>query len=59
MTIEVRQLLIHSTVAGDSAPVQRLGESGASTEDLERLKQEIMAECKAWLGEKLQQVRER
>jgi len=56
MPIEVRQLLIKSTV---DAPAQDQSPQEASPETLERLKDEIIAECKAWFEEKLQQMRER
>jgi len=56
MPIEVRQLLIKSTVDGTDDP-QRAEET--SSETLERLREEIIAECKAWFEDKLQQMRER
>ena len=57
MTIEVRQLLIKSQVI---PPAAQRSQDGAWTEqDTERLKQELLAECKAWLAEKLHEQRER
>jgi hypothetical protein len=56
MTIEVRQMLIKSQVAGvpPRVPAPALG-----TREMERLRQELLAECKAWLQQKLQEQRER
>lgn len=56
MTIEVRQMLIKSTVSGGPTPTQTEAVPGAS---LDRLREEILAECKAWMTEKLQQARGR
>jgi hypothetical protein len=58
MPIEVRQLLIKSTVA--SAPegsAARPAEPSAQWR--ERLREEVLAECKAWLEDRLQRMRER
>ncbi|WP_293905383.1 DUF5908 family protein [Phenylobacterium sp.] len=55
MTIEVRQMLIKSTVGGASAPAQPQDDR----EGLDRLREDILAECKAWMEDKLQQARER
>lgn len=46
MTIEVRQILIRSSV-GDNAPP--LPDSEAVDEALERMKRELLAECRALL----------
>jgi hypothetical protein len=56
VTIEVRQLLIKSQVghAPPSTP-----EGGLADAERERIRQEILAECKAWLAQKLQDQRER
>lgn len=56
MPIEVRQLLIKSTVA--SAPAAR-AEAEPSVAWRERLREELMAECKAWVEDRLQKARER
>ena len=56
MTIQVRQMLIRSTVAGQPAAAQKAEASHAS---LERLRAEVLSECKAWMEERLQQARER
>jgi hypothetical protein len=56
MTIEVRQLLIKSqvhTVPRQTAP------AGLNASERARVKEEILAECKAWLAQKLQDPRER
>jgi hypothetical protein len=56
MTIEVRQLLIKSQV--DTTPAA--GVSPAWIEETrERMKEEILAECKSWLVQQLQDGRER
>lgn len=56
MTIEVRQMLIRSAVASRAASETRAELPAAA---LERLRAEVLAECKAWLEERLQQARER
>lgn len=56
MPIEVRQLIIKSTVGSgpeDFPPAETAAPS------VEALKEEILGECKMWLEEKLQQLRER
>ncbi len=58
MTIEVRQMVIRSTVGLDrprSDP--RRAELGA--EELARLKEEILAECRRWMAESLRERDER
>jgi hypothetical protein len=56
MTIEIRQLVIKSQV--NPAPQQNL-ESVAPAQQREQLKEEILAECKAWLAQRLLDQRER
>ena len=56
MTIEVRQLLIKSRV--DTAPVAGVPPAW-SEETREQVKDEILAECKSWLAQQLQNDRER
>jgi hypothetical protein len=56
MPLEVRQLTIRSSV--DPAPDAE-EERPLPEETLERLKAEVLAECKAWLEEKMQRMRER
>jgi hypothetical protein len=58
VTIEVRQMVIRSTVeARRSAPAPLDERQAAAT--LERMKGEILSECKEWLRERLQEGRER
>ena len=58
MPIEVRQLLIKSTVAGaPEPPASRAADPPAAWR--ERLREELMAECKAWVEDRLQRARER
>lgn len=64
MTIEVRQLLIRSMVdpqegSGGADAVPAPGTDSASPEWLDRLKEELMSECKAWLADQLRRARER
>lgn len=60
MTIEVRQLLIRSQVGvrggRDAAPAPG---SAQAARELELAKQQILAECKAWMRQQLQAARER
>jgi hypothetical protein len=56
MTIEVRQLLIKSQV--NPAP-QTPALTAWVAQQREQMKEEILAECKAWLAQKLTDVRER
>lgn len=54
MTIEVRQLIIRSqVVTAPPAP------PALPAKDLERLRQQILAECRALVAEQLRQPRER
>ncbi|VAX31036.1 hypothetical protein MNBD_NITROSPIRAE01-2065 [hydrothermal vent metagenome] len=60
MAIEVRQLVIKSTVLQSGHPEQRIGFS--STEhgiDPELLKQEIVSDCRALLLEMFREQKER
>lgn len=57
MTIEVRQMVIKSSVGPDAALPQ--DQAALDPEALAELKQEILSECRAWLLEQLQQQRER
>jgi hypothetical protein len=56
MPLEVRQLTIKSSV--DPAP-DGVANPVDLTQVAERLKDEVLAECKVWFEEKLQQMRER
>ena len=58
MTIEVRQMLIKSTIGGEM-DTERESENGLSAEDLERLREDLFDQCKTWLMEKLRESRER
>ncbi len=55
MTIEVHQLLIRSQVDTGEAAARE----AAPPPDLEQLREQLLAECKAWLLERLQDARER
>ena len=57
MTIEVRQMLIRTQVSNQPSP-QRAQEQLTPC-DMERLRAEILQECKAWLREQLNASRER
>lgn len=54
MTIEVRQLIIRSQVV--SAPPAA---PALPAKEMERLRQQILAECRAIVAEQLRQARER
>lgn len=56
MTLEVRQLLIKSQLAGEPAAPAR---EAVAPEQVAQLKEEILAECKAWVADKLQELNER
>jgi hypothetical protein len=58
MTIEVRQLVINSSARDEPAREWR-AQLGASAEELERLKEDLLSECKTWFIEKLRDSRER
>lgn len=55
MTIEVRQLLIKSQVQS-APPAPARAPTGR---ELDQARQQLLAECKAWLLEKLQEQKER
>ncbi len=57
MTIEVRQLLIRSQVGVRAQPPG--APNAATARELEKAKAQILAECKAWLREQLQALKER
>lgn len=75
MTLEVRQLVLKSTVSDDEdeddddegvgtkkgkkAAGGCGGAEGDDCEDREQLKEEILAECRTWMLVHLQQLRER
>jgi uncharacterized circularly permuted ATP-grasp superfamily protein len=58
MSIEVRQLVIKSTV-GEEAEPSRGAAPALSREQLARVKAELLAEAKAWISEELRRLRER
>lgn len=58
MTIEVRQMVIRSTVDSNEQSQTSQGD-GSAAMDVERIKAEILAECMELLREKLQDCRER
>lgn len=55
MSIEVRQLSIRCQLAPSSTPAPAMPSQG----ELQALKEQLLAECKAWLQDRLQQARER
>lgn len=57
MTIEVRQMVVKSTVEDDDK--RQFNVAAGCPQELEQVKEEIMTECRAWLAEQLQQLRER
>lgn len=57
MTIEVRQLLIKSQV--NTAPAPQAQPAPWAEQEREQVKEEILAECKTWLAQRLQDARER
>ena len=56
MTIEVKQLVIKSTVTDDSNNFER---EPARNSDLKSFKKELLAECKEIINESLRSGRER
>ncbi len=58
MPIEVRQLLIKSMVASAPQP-SASAPAEPNSAWRERLREELMAECKAWVEDRLQRARER
>lgn len=60
MTIEVRQMLIRTVVGEESpAPATTWPRGGPAAPDIERLRAQLLAECKAWLAEQLRAREER
>ena len=55
MSIEVRQLLIRSQVTPAPAPPA----PAMTPRDLQRLREQLLAECRAWLADRLRAQRER
>ncbi len=62
MTIEVRQLLVRAQVGTSPAQADAADPSRANTPPpawAQRLRRELLAECKAWLREQEQRAHER
>ena len=60
MTIEVRQMLIRSVVGEESPlPATARLRGGPAGPEIERLRAQLLAECKAWLAEQLRAREER
>lgn len=57
MTIEVRQMLIRSLITESPEPEPAL--QRAASAELERTREQILKECKAWLAEQLREKNER
>lgn len=55
MSIEVRQLSIRCELAPSSSPPPPPPQQS----ELQALREQLLAECKAWLQDRLQQARER
>jgi len=56
MTIEVKQLIIKSTLTSSSNPPQR---HEASSLDLEQLREQLLEECRELIRDSLDRARER
>lgn len=56
MSIEVKQMIIKSTVVNESFGQQR---SEYTTVDIEQLKAQVMQECKVLIAESLNELQER
>lgn len=56
MSIEVRQLLIRTLVTPAATEAPR---PSVAPRDLQRLREQLLAECKTWLAERLHAQRER
>lgn len=55
MSIEVRQLLIRTQVTTAPAPPP----AAVAPRELQRLREQLLAECRAWLAERQRMQRER
>ena len=56
MTIEVKQLIIKSTVMNERQPQQS---SELSVVDLEKIKESLLRECRELIATQLEEMRER
>ena len=59
MPIEVRQLTIKAQVGEPAAAAPPQGAQAGPAQSLDELRAELLAECKAWLEDRLLQLRER
>jgi hypothetical protein len=58
MTIEVRQMTIKSSVCCES-PQGGSPQKLETAADIEHFREELLLECKSWLEEKMNQLRDR
>ncbi|MBB3193204.1 DUF5908 family protein [Roseateles terrae] len=58
MSIEIRQLLIRTQVHPAPAPAAQV-RPGMSPAELQRLREQLKADCKTWLAERLRTHGER
>jgi hypothetical protein len=59
MTIEVRQMVIRSTVGAEDAGAPQHPQGAKDHPELEQLRQEIVAECRALFEQRLRDLQER
>ena len=59
MTIEVRQMVIRSTVGAEDAGAPQIQPGQADRPELEQLREEIVAECRALFEQRLRDLQER
>ncbi len=59
MTIEVRQMVIKSTVGAEETGAPQLLPGQTDQPELERLREEIVGECVALFEQRLRDLRER
>ena len=61
MAVEVRQLIIKSSIGDERKPGAEVmdKEEPPPAENLAQLKEDLLADCKSWLMEKLEDARER
>lgn len=58
MTVEIRQMLIRSLITeeGQAEPVR---DAQTRAKELQQMREQVLAECKAWLTEQLRASNER
>ena len=56
MSIEIKQLIVKSTLVGSSDEAER---RGFASEDLETLRQELIEQCREMLERSLAEIQER